>query len=429
MGGTKGFNIIYPEKIIENKTIPAILITDFKLFDKSVKPGIGDSPLNQSITMTKSITLTHAQSVLTFTFAVMDFSAPEKNQFAYMLENFDRDWIYPGNIGEATYTNLNPGHYILHVKGSNNDGLWNQTGTSLNITILPPWYGTLWFRIITVIGIILFISLIFVLRLSSLRKHKLKLEETVALKTLELKELNSSKDKFFSIIAHDLKHPFNTIIGFSRLLRDEAETREPDKIQEIAAIINNSAVQTFRLLENLLEWANAQRKKVTFIPVQIDLRGLMEEEFPTLNNSAADKNIGLRSTIPENIILYADRNMIRTIIRNLISNAIKFTNRNGKVEISALEINNTVEISISDTGVGMSEEIISKLFRIDGDVSTKGTENEKGTGLGLFLCKEFVDQHSGKIIVESNPGIGSVFKIVFPSGKRSAIQAQANILK
>jgi signal transduction histidine kinase/ligand-binding sensor domain-containing protein len=419
LGGTKGFNIIQPEKISENKTIPEVLITDFKIFNKSVKPGVKNSSLKQNITDTKSLTLSYEQSVLSFSVAIMDFTAPEKNKFAYMLENFDKEWVYPDKTGEVTYTNLGPGKYVFRVKGSNNDGLWNETGTSLRITILPPWWETWWFRLIILSAVILLFTFILLWRVRQLKNQKILLERSVAIKTAELKELNASKDKFFSIIAHDLKNPFSTIIGFSEMLNEEYHSENQEKTKEYAKIINTSAVQTLRLLENLLEWANSQRGKVSFNPDLINLNELLDEELCTLTDMANEKNIALKSTVASNLTVFADRNMIRTILRNLISNAIKFTHRNGQVEVKASASNNEVEVDVSDSGIGMTQEIISKLFRIDANLSTLGTENEKGTGLGLFLCKEFVEKHGGRIWVESEPSKGSVFKIILPVGSKA----------
>ena len=414
IGGTKGFNIVYPEKITENKTIPEVLITDLKIFNVSLKPGGNNSPLTQNITETKSLTLSHNQSVLTFAFAIMDFSAPEKNKYAFKMENFDREWIYPKNIAEATYTNLNPGNYIFHVKGSNNDGLWNEVGTSIRITILPPWWNTLWFRIGVVFTIILIFTLFFLSRVRHLKNQKILLEKTVATKTAELNELNASKDKFFSIIAHDLKNPFNTIIGFSEMLNEEISSEHPEKTKEYANMINVSAVQTFRLLENLLEWAKSQSGNIHYNPVQISLNEIVDDEFIILKDMAKGKSIELMNSLSGNLIIFADKNMIKTILRNLISNAIKFTHRNGQVEVKASVENNKVTVAVSDNGIGMTKDIMEKLFRIDANLSTRGTENEKGTGLGLFLCKEFVEKHGGKIWVESRTDIGSIFNFVLP---------------
>jgi signal transduction histidine kinase len=173
-------------------------------------------------------------------------------------------------------------------------------------------------------------------------------------------------------------------------------------------------VQTFRLLENLLEWANSQTGKISYKPSPVNLNELLKEDFGTLNDMAIRKNIELKPFIPENLVVIADRNMIKTVLRNLISNAIKFTPKNGKVEVSALTNDKYAEIAVSDNGIGMTQEIRAKIFRIDANLLTRGTENEKGTGLGLFLCKEFVEKHGGKIWVESESGKGSIFKFSLP---------------
>jgi signal transduction histidine kinase len=344
----------------------------------------------------------------------MDFSAPEKNKYAYMMENFDKDWILTENK-EANYTNLNPGNYIFRVKGSNNDGLWNEAGTSILITILPPWWNTLWLRLIFISAIILLFTLFFLSRVRSLKNQKILLEKTVAIKTTELKELNASKDKFFSIIAHDLKNPFSTIIGFSEMLNEDMNSQPTVKSKEYARIIYTSAVQTFRLLENLLEWANSQRGKITFNPQKLKFIDLLNEELFTLNDTATGKNIEITSVVPENLTILADKNMIKTILRNLISNAIKFTPRNGKITVKASSDNKKAEIEVSDNGIGMSQETISKLFRIDANLTTLGTDKEKGTGLGLLLCKEFVEKHGGEIWVTSEAGAGTSFFFSIPS--------------
>ncbi|MDP2337792.1 MAG: two-component regulator propeller domain-containing protein [Bacteroidota bacterium] len=414
MGGTKGFNMVYPEKITENKNIPDVLITDLKIFNISVGPGTENSPLIQNITETKNLALSYKQSVLTFYFAVMDFTAPEKNQYAYKMEGFDEDWVYSGNKREATYTNLNPGEYVFRVKGSNNDGVWNETGTSIQITILPPWWYTWWFKLIAIFTIIFIFGFIYLSRVRNLKNQKILLEKLVAIKTTELNDLNASKDKFFSIIAHDLKNPFNAIIGLSEILKEEIKSGDPATMEEFAGLINISAVQTFRLLENLLEWANSQRGKIVFKPIPINLSELFNEEIDMLNDMAKVKNIELKSSFPDHLTIVADKNMLKTILRNLVSNAIKFTHRNGKVEVKAVINNKHAEISVSDNGIGMTNDAMAKLFRIDTNHSTYGTEKETGSGLGLILCKEFVEKHHGKIWVETELGKGSQFKFTLP---------------
>jgi PAS domain S-box-containing protein len=231
---------------------------------------------------------------------------------------------------------------------------------------------------------------------------------------IELRELNASKDKFFSIIAHELRNPFSTIIGFSEILKDEIEYGDKEAIWKYASLINDSAIQTLRLLENLLEWANIQRGNTVYNPKPEKLVDIFNEELYVLNDFASGKNIKLICNIPGNIVLNADRYMVKAIFRNLVSNAIKFTNKNGKIEINIVKKENEFIISVSDNGIGMKPEIIDKLFRIDVSVSTPGTEEEKGTGLGLFLCKGFVEKHEGKIWVTSEEGAGSIFYFSIP---------------
>jgi signal transduction histidine kinase len=367
------------------------------------------------ISEAKEIKLNSSQSVFSFSFAGINYTHPKKNQYSYIMEGFEKDWNYTdASRRYVTYTNLNPGEYTFRVIASNNDNIWNKRGVSLRIIILPPWWNTLWFKIISISTIILILVFIFISRFRNLKKQKIQLEKSVAIKTSELRELNVSKDKFFSIIAHDLKNPFSSIISVSEMLKEEITSSNTATLENYAGMINTSAVQTMRLLENLLEWANSQRGKISFTPVPIDLHELLAEEFTVLNEIAYGKNIELKNSIDNNLTIIADKNMIKTILRNLISNAIKFTNKNGKVEVNSITRTNQLEIAVSDNGIGMTQETAAKLFKIDANLSTLGTENEKGTGLGLFLCKEFVEKHGGKIWVESQEGKGSTFKFLVP---------------
>ncbi len=231
----------------------------------------------------------------------------------------------------------------------------------------------------------------------------------------KLKELVATKDKFFSIIAHDLKSPFNSIIGLSEIIKNDAKHLDIAAIEQYAGIIHSTSNNTFKLLENLLDWARIQQSQMPFQPVSLVLKTLTNEVLEFLIEKANSKMIAIINYIPDNLIVMADKNMIRTILRNLISNALKFTSKNGKVEIKALYCENKVEISVEDTGIGIKQEDIDKIFKIGSSFSKRGTENEKGTGLGLLLCKEFVEEHGGEIWVESEEGKGSSFKFSIPT--------------
>ena len=225
----------------------------------------------------------------------------------------------------------------------------------------------------------------------------------------ELQELNATKDKFFSIIAHDLKSPFNSITGLSELIKKEAKFMDVATIEQFAGVIHSTSASTFRLLENLLEWASVQQSKIAFQPETVILKKIVSEVIELSIEKATSKKIKVINDIPEGMIIMADENMLKTVLRNLLSNALKFTRANGEVSIMVISKNEQIEIQVKDNGIGIKSEDLDKIFKIGSNYSQRGTENEKGTGIGLMLCKEFVEKHGGKIWVESEEGKGSTF--------------------
>jgi PAS domain S-box-containing protein len=243
------------------------------------------------------------------------------------------------------------------------------------------------------------------------RKHA---EDEIKLKNEELVELNSVKDKFFSIIAHDLRSPFNSIIGFCDLLLEQVRNNDIEGIDEYAQIILKSSKSSMDLLTNLMEWAHTQTGRIEFNPEYFEIVAFIEKNKEIYIDIASQKSITIKHILPHNLTVFADMNMISTICRNMILNAIKFTMPGGEVNISVKEKQNEIIFSVSDTGVGIPQNRIDKLFRIDQSFSTAGTNNEKGTGLGLILCKEFIEKHNGKIWVESLVGVGTTFNFSLP---------------
>lgn len=233
----------------------------------------------------------------------------------------------------------------------------------------------------------------------------------------DLEEMNKTKDKFFSIIAHDLKSPFNSMLGFSEILKNNFDDYDVDMQKNSVEYIHQGINQSYKLLENLLLWAQSQRGTIEFNPKKVNLFTLISETNQLLEQVSDVKSIKLINEIHETIFVNADRDLLSIIIRNLISNAIKFTPKGGEISIKSQTINDSnkfVEIIVKDMGVGISKEKQSKLFDIRESTSTKGTENEKGTGLGLILCKEFVEIHGGTIWVKSEIGKGSSFSFTIP---------------
>jgi two-component system, sensor histidine kinase and response regulator len=243
-------------------------------------------------------------------------------------------------------------------------------------------------------------------------------EHNLQISQNELKAANASKDKFFSIIAHDLKNPFNGIIGLSSLLIDDYDSFPVAEQKEFIQNIRDTAENTFRLLQNLLEWSQTQTGKIHFEPVQFSLTSITTEIVDLVKTSAGNKNIVLRSAISPETVVFADKNMINTVIRNLLLNAVKFTRSGGMILLSARNAGNMVEISVTDNGVGISPENFKKLFCIDCNMISYGTNGEQGTGLGLILCKEFIEKNAGTIRVESEVGLGSTFTISVPESAK-----------
>ncbi|SDX86773.1 PAS domain S-box-containing protein [Lutibacter oricola] len=250
---------------------------------------------------------------------------------------------------------------------------------------------------------------------NALRMSGTHLDITERKKTEQLLiESNATKDKFFSIIAHDLRSPFNNIIGFTELLIENSKEFKDSKFEKYLNIINSTAKHTHVLLDNLLNWAQSETGQIYFNPEKLTLSTIIKEVLTLSDSFAQKKDIVLNYHESERIIVFADLNMILTILRNLISNAIKFTNSHGKVNVYALTVDKFIEISVSDNGIGIDDETQKKLFCLASNISSHGTANEKGTGIGLILCKDFVEKHGGKIWVESKLGKGSTFKFKLP---------------
>lgn len=239
-------------------------------------------------------------------------------------------------------------------------------------------------------------------------------EEELDIKNKELSKVNTEKDKFFSVLAHDLKSPFNSIIGFSELLVERAGEGDCKGIAKFADIIQQSSQRAMDLLMNLMEWSQSQTGRMEFNPEYFELVSVINEHMLFFKDIAGQKSISTSSKLPPNAAVFADKAMINTVLRNLISNAIKFTYPGGNINISMEEKPDEIKVSVSDNGVGISTDSMKKLFRIDENFTTNGTQNEKGTGLGLILCKEFIEKHGGRIWAESEVGKGSRFYFSLP---------------
>jgi signal transduction histidine kinase/ligand-binding sensor domain-containing protein len=445
-GGVQGFNIFSPDSIRTNPYPPKIAFTELKIFNREV--GIGEKILEKivlenALNETKVLTLSYKHSPFSIEFAALHYADSKNNQYRYKLIPLEKEWNYSSGIRNfASYSNLHGGDYTFILEVANGDDYWNTEPRILQIKIIPPFWKTWWF--ISIVILILSSSAIgyYFYRISLLKRRNAELESKVDDRTHKLKEsldqvikkqiyieeqskilneqkdqlqqLNSTKDKFFSIIAHDLRSPFQSLMGISDMLFEEFKESNTDLQKFYTRTIHDSSHQLYSLVENLLTWSRTQRNKMTFEPVVINISALIEDTLNMLQPNFTQKNISVERHFISEGKGYADKNMVEMVIRNLITNAIKFTPENGKVRISVININQDLQVEVSDNGIGISPEDQTKLFRIDTDFSKKGTMGEGGTGLGLILCKEFIEKNNGRIWVNSNPGEGSSFFFTIP---------------
>jgi signal transduction histidine kinase len=231
----------------------------------------------------------------------------------------------------------------------------------------------------------------------------------------DLKQINDTKDKFVSIIAHDVRTPIIALIGYAEILADDIDELQKSEIKEFASSIVEISKQTIGLLTNLLEWSRLQTGRIEFHPAPVNAYSVSENTVALLTSNAEQKNISLVNKLEKETFVFADENMMQSIFNNLVTNAIKFTNRNGQITLSSSRLNDMIRFSVKDNGVGMNENQKSMLFEINKSFTTPGTTNEKGSGLGMILCKDFIEKHGGEIWVESNSGKGSEFFFTIPA--------------
>ncbi|MHB1146879.1 MAG: ATP-binding protein [Lutibacter sp.] len=270
-----------------------------------------------------------------------------------------------------------------------------------------------------------FIGLVFKNELYKyISEYNLELENTIKERTKKLEEAIATKDLMFSIIAHDLKTPFNAILGFTGLLKDKLRSMDFEKSEKLILGMNSQARSTYNLLEDLLTWASDNSNKIGYNPIHCNISSICNEVINQLKDTAQMKDIFINSSHSPEVYVYADKNMVEVILRNLIVNAIKFTESSGKIEIYSMPIGEFIEISVSDNGIGIEKDLKEKLFKSDFNESSRGTANEKGSGLGLVICKRFVERHQGKIWIENKKEKGTMVKFTLPIYKEELHTSQ-----
>jgi signal transduction histidine kinase len=263
---------------------------------------------------------------------------------------------------------------------------------------------------------ILILSFVIIILFVFLFLSKIRTDRTLEANKRAVDEANATKDKFFSIIAHDLRSPFNSILGMASLIKDKGSDLDGKEMKKMLSTLHDSAQKSYALLNNLLQWANSQSGRMPFSPEKIRLIPVIREVTDLLKSNFSQKNVKLIDAA-ENLSVYADKNMLQTILRNLLSNAVKYSKPGGNVRIGTEELHHEVLISVSDSGIGIPECEQEHLFHLTDGYQIPGTSGEKGSGLGLVICKEFTERHGGRIWVESEKGKGSTFYFSLPKEK------------
>lgn len=407
-GGNNGYNVFDPDKIKTNPSIPNIVFTKLLIFNKPVGLGDKNSPLKNDISMTKVLKLSHVQSVFTVEFAALNLIAPENNQYAFILEGFEKEWNYVGKQHSATYTNLNPGRYTLKVKASNNDGLWNEEGTTLEIIIMPAWWQT-W----AAKGAYL---LLILLAIYFFRKHTIisvNLKNELWREHMEKKkseELQQLKNQFFTNVSHELRTPLTLILGPLKKLTSEAESGSP------LQTIYRNASRLKMLVDQIMDFSKIESHMMKLNLAHNDIVDLILTCSENFKELAVQKNISLafKSTISSCFCDF-DTDKIEKILANILSNALKNTPEGGSVliNIDFEKQSGTLMINITDTGKGIDPEEIDHIFdRFF--TSPKQSAEYSGTGIGLDLTRKLVELHKGTISVASTLQKGSTFTVKLP---------------
>ncbi|MFN8255604.1 MAG: two-component regulator propeller domain-containing protein [Bacteroidales bacterium] len=475
IGGYNGFNTFKPEEIKVNNTPPKIYIDEFKLSNETVWPGTKDSPLKHSITETSEIRLAYYQKEFTFGFTAISFTYPQKCQYAYKMEGYDKKWNYTDNQRRfATYTNLDPGDYTFMVKACNNDGLWNEIPASIHIVIVPPLWQTLWFRILMSVMFVAFLTVIYKLRIKQFKRNRLVLEQKVRERTIELEAANlilkekqqeilnqnesivhqrdildqkkrelevknqeiieitsklhesdQMKMRFFTNVSHDLRTPLTLILGSIESVLPVV-LGNPFLSSRIT-IVEKNARRMLRLVNQLLDFRKIDTESLKINAEFHDVVNFIKNVFDSFALNAEKRNINyVFESKKDTCYTWFDPDILDKILYNLISNAFKFTPDEGQISIRVnfSENNekqdvNQIIIKIIDNGIGIHKKDQQKIFERFFQVSNAYSRKYQGSGIGLSLVKHLVELSKGKISVKSEPGQGSEFEVLLPVGVHS----------
>jgi ligand-binding sensor domain-containing protein/signal transduction histidine kinase/DNA-binding response OmpR family regulator len=446
-GTVKGVISFYPDSVQRNTTIPKVLITGFSLFNKPVQIGGPNSALPKHISHLSRITIEPGQSVFGFEFIGLSYSSADKNQYAYKMEGFDADWNYVGTQRSATYTNLPPGDYVFRVKAANNDGIWNQQGASLHVSILPAFWQTYWFKGGLCILIISLSLWLYTVRVRGIKRQKTLLEQEVRERTAQvvqqkeeileknhqlqlqkqeilnqaaqLHALDQMKLEFFTGVSHEFRTPLTLILGPIQSLIHNAPACQ--EILRKYQLIHRNADRLLRLINQLLTISQQEVTTLPIRPHQSDIICFIQSIVSSFEYLAEQRHIRFSwQASPARADVYFDHDKVEKILYNLLSNAFKYTDEGGAVSlIVAIQTQpktscNTLSIQVQDTGIGIPADQLSKIYDRFFQADNSRSLRKEGTGIGLSLVKMLVDLHGGTIHTTSEEGKGTQIDVCLP---------------
>jgi len=434
-GGADGFNIFIPEQIIEHQHQFNVVLTDFKVMNRSVSIGQemnGHVILERAVGFLSRVSIRHDQNVFSIGFAALNYFHPERTRFRYKLEGFNNQWIETDSRNRvATYTNLNPGDYIFRVQATGSDGNWGQAEAMLNIRVIPPIYASTWaFVIYFLLFLIFVILLVAVIRKREKARYQRQQEKD---EVNRIRYLDALKTRFFTNVSHEFRTPLTLILTpLERMINDERDA----PLKEQLKMIQRNGKRLLHLVNQLLDFRKIEVDKISLNPSHGDVAGFISDVFCSFSDLFQSKNLSYNyfSSL-ESYPAFFDHDKLEKILLNLLSNAAKFTPENGRVDLvvnfhlwpfnngdDIFDGKDYIAIEVSDTGIGIPVEKQGRVFDHFFQVETSGSSNvNQGSGIGLSLVNEFVKLHEGTIHLDSKPGLGSTFTVRLPLPGHAAV--------
>ena len=410
-GSTKGFSVFDPEYFRTPVPPPRVVITQLRLFNQPVYANTPNSPLSAAISATRELTLAHDQAMFAFDFYAISYRAAHRNQYAYRLEGFDRNWNHVGTNHTATYTNMDPGEYVFRVRAANSDGVWNEEGAALKVVITPPLTRTWWaycaYGLLALLGIVTAVRY---------QRHKIALQNQRALNQ-KLVKLDRLKDAFLANTSHELRTPLNGIIGLAEAIQDGAMGEINGMVRNSLQMISRSGRRLSGLINDILDHAKLNEQKLELQVAPVGLFELTETVITLLRPLVGHKDLRLINEVPQYAWALADADRLQQILLNLVGNAIKFSER-GHVRVYARQSDLFWSVSVEDTGSGIEPQDLARIFSAFTQLDATDTREQGGTGLGLAITRQLVELHGGVVDVVSQVGVGSTFTFTVPVSVR-----------